>query len=144
MDTKAKISRKTFSKIMVGLITGSFLWVWYRLSDDRTEENNQSEVRHQGDIAQGVSHFGKYYLFRDGEAVLAFSTTCTHVGCRLGKTHSAVLQCGCHGSQFEAATGRPLRGPAIKSLQKHDCQYDATSNQWVVKLLQSSDSKSTS
>ena len=139
MDTKAKISRKSFLKIIVGLITGSFLWVWYKLSDNQTKENNQSEVRHPFDIPQGVNHFGKYYLFRDGEVVLAFSTTCTHAGCRLGKTHSALLQCGCHGSQFDAATGRPLKGPAINPLRKLDCQYDATSNQWVVKIPESAD-----
>ena len=144
METRLKISRKSFLNIFIGLTTGLFLWLWYRLSNDETEGNNQSEVRHKADIPPGVNHFGKYYLFREGETVVAFSTTCTHAGCRLGKTHSSVLQCGCHGSQFEASTGRPLKGPAFKPLQKLDCQFNNDTNQWVVKLVQSADSKSKS
>ena len=141
---QATLSRKTFFKIIGGMITGSFLWFWYRLSNNQNEENNQSEVSHPADIPQGVNHFGKYYLFRDGEIVLAFSTTCTHAGCRLGKTHSSVLHCGCHGSQFDAATGRPLKGPAFRPLQKLDCQFNTATNQWVVKLVQPADSNSNS
>lgn len=140
MDTRAKISRKSFSKIIVGLITGTFLLLWYKLSNYKTEENNQSEFSHPADIPQGVNHFGKYFLFRDGETVLAFSTTCTHAGCRLGKTHSSVLQCGCHGSQFDAGTGKPLKGPAFKSLQRLDCQLNANTNQWIVKMPQTAGS----
>lgn len=134
MDTRAKLTRKTFFKIIAGLTTGSFLWIWYKLSNFQAEENNQSAFRHQSDIPQGVNHFGKYYLFHEGETMVAFSTACTHAGCQLGKTHSNVLQCSCHGSQFDAATGRPLKGPAIRPLRRLDCLYDDAANQWVVHL----------
>ena len=134
MDTQAKLSRKSFLKILTGLTTGLLLWFWYRLSEHQTAESNLTEVAHPENISQGVSHFGKYYLFREGETVLAFSTTCTHAGCRLGKTHSSVLQCGCHGSQFEASTGIALKGPAFRPLQKLDCQFNEASKLWVVKL----------
>jgi Rieske Fe-S protein len=133
MNMQAKLSRKSFFKIIAGLTIGSFLWFWYRLSEHQTGESDLSEFTHPADIPPGVNHFGKYYLFREGDTVVAFSTVCTHAGCRLGKTHSSVLQCACHGSQFEAATGKPLRGPAIKPLRKLDCQFNATTNQWKVK-----------
>lgn len=132
METGDKLSRKTFFKILAGLMTGTFLWFWYRLSNHQTEA--KSAYSHPAELPQGVNHFGKYYLFREGDSVVAFSTVCTHAGCRLGKTHSAVLQCGCHGSQFDAATGKPLKGPAFKPLQRLDCKFNTTTNQWTVKI----------
>ena len=49
-----------------------------------------------------------------GEAV-AFSARCTHMGCTV-KPSGAKLQCPCHGSQFDALTGKVQKGPAEKPL----------------------------
>jgi Rieske Fe-S protein len=49
-----------------------------------------------------------------GEAV-AFSARCTHMGCTV-KPSGAKLQCPCHGSQFDALTGKVQHGPAQKPL----------------------------
>ncbi len=111
-----------------------FIWLWYRLRENQAQKEEQAEYRHNADIPTGVNYFGKYYIVRHGVSVLAFSTTCTHAGCRLGKTNSNVLQCSCHGSQFDAETGKPLKGPAIRPLQQLDCQFDPKAGQWIVKL----------
>ncbi|MEI7829402.1 MAG: Rieske (2Fe-2S) protein [Prolixibacteraceae bacterium] len=128
------VSRKIFLRVLAGLITGLFLWIWYRIDKFQFKKDSQLEFRHNDDISIGLSYFGKYYLFRDEKSIKAFSTTCTHAGCRIGKTNSSVLQCGCHGSQFEASSGIPLRGPAYKPLQKLDCQFDSKSGQWIVRI----------
>ncbi len=47
--------------------------------------------------------------------VAAFSARCTHMGCTVAVA-GAMLQCPCHGSQFDALTGAVLRGPAGKDL----------------------------
>jgi len=44
------------------------------------------------------------------------SAICTHQGCTVGAPHNGVVSCPCHGSQFEAATGKVLRGPATQPL----------------------------
>src|SRR3954466_3168061 len=49
-------------------------------------------------------------------AVHAVSATCTHQGCTVGAPQGGVVGCPCHGSQFDAATGRVLRGPATRPL----------------------------
>lgn len=41
----------------------------------------------------------------------AFSAKCTHKGCPV-KPSGKELECPCHGSRFEAATGKVLGGPA--------------------------------
>jgi len=51
-----------------------------------------------------------------GQAV-AFSARCTHMGCTVAPS-DAKLQCPCHGSQFDALTGKVLRGPAQKPLNR--------------------------
>ncbi len=119
---------------MAGLGTAFLALMWWRLSQFQERKENQLEFRHNANIPLGVSHFGKYYLYRDEKTVHAFSTTCTHAGCRIGKANAGFLQCSCHGSEFDAKTGKPVKGPAIKPLQELDCYFDKLSGQWVVKL----------
>ncbi len=44
-------------------------------------------------------------------SVACFSTVCTHEGCTV-KPDGKELACPCHGSTFEATTGKVLGGPA--------------------------------
>ncbi|GGS95500.1 hypothetical protein GCM10010286_20610 [Streptomyces toxytricini] len=46
----------------------------------------------------------------------AFSAQCTHAGCVLDKIVQGEGNCPCHGSRFDTATGKPLRGPATDPL----------------------------
>lgn len=47
--------------------------------------------------------------------VVAFSAICTHNGCAVAPA-GAKLNCPCHGSVYDAATGKVLRGPAPRAL----------------------------
>jgi Rieske Fe-S protein len=134
MEKKTPISRKTFFRIFSGLMLVGFVWIWHSLSRFQEQLESNLEFRHGKDLPMGVSYFEKYYLFRNKESVRAFSTTCTHAGCRIGKNAGTVLQCNCHGSQFEAETGKPLKGPAIKPLTELDCRVDEKTEQWVVRM----------
>jgi Rieske Fe-S protein len=136
MNNHKPISRNTFFQILSGLIIGLAAWIWYRLSGFQTERESRMEFRHGNDIPFGISYFEKYYLFRTENSVRAYSTTCTHAGCLIGKGSGNSLQCSCHGSRFEAETGNPLKGPAIKPLQEFDCRFDEKTGQWVVRLKQ--------
>jgi Rieske Fe-S protein len=56
-------------------------------------------------------------LTQDGSGgVRGVSATCTHQGCTVGSPERGVVSCPCHGSRFDAATGRVLRGPATRPL----------------------------
>lgn len=57
----------------------------------------------------------KVLLYRQGEAVTAFSAICTHQGCEL-KAQAAQGICPCHGSIFDGKTGTPSTGPATQPL----------------------------
>ncbi|MEU8775326.1 Rieske (2Fe-2S) protein [Streptomyces sp. NPDC048606] len=64
-------------------------------------------------------------LFRERKVVVscpaegqytAFSAQCTHAGCVLDKIVEGQGNCPCHGSRFDVATGKVLRGPATDPL----------------------------
>jgi len=134
MKKRDNLSRRLFFQTLAGLGTALFGWSWYKLSSVQKGQNNQSEFRHDVDIPLGVSYFGRYYLFRDPKGLRAFSTSCTHAGCRLGREQGGFLACGCHGSRFDAATGQPIMGPAYKPLQELECYFDQKNGQWIIKL----------
>lgn len=132
MGDQKLISRSLFFRLTTGLCLGFIGWSWLKISGFQNEKESRIEFRHGKDIPMGISYFDKYYLYHSGESLRAFSTTCTHAGCRIGKSHADLLMCSCHGSQFDGPTGQPVRGPAFKPLQELACTFDRQSDQWVV------------
>ncbi len=134
MQKQITCTRKNFVRILGGLVAGFFGWMWLRLGEEQANRESRLEFRHNEELPMGVTLFGKYYLVRNEQNVRAFSTVCTHAGCRIGKGGAGAVQCGCHGSQFDAASGQPLRGPAIRPLEQFECNLDRANKQWVVTL----------
>jgi nitrite reductase/ring-hydroxylating ferredoxin subunit len=65
-------------------------------------------------------------LYRDHDVVVsrsedgtlkAYNTVCTHAGCPINKLEGTKLICPCHGSEFDATTGKVLREPAVAPLK---------------------------
>ncbi|WP_344865289.1 Rieske (2Fe-2S) protein [Planomonospora alba] len=42
----------------------------------------------------------------------AFSASCPHRGCAVSRPAEGVIRCPCHGSEFDAVSGKCLKGPA--------------------------------
>jgi Rieske Fe-S protein len=59
-------------------------------------------------------------IVRDASQVHAFSATCTHQGCQVSSVVDGSISCPCHGSVFDATTGRPTQGPATQPLPPVD------------------------
>lgn len=49
---------------------------------------------------------------------MALSAVCTHAGCRVRDYGGGLLECPCHGAEFDASTGNVLRGPARTPLPR--------------------------
>lgn len=135
MEIQKRISRKIFVRWTIRLIMALALWIWYLLTNFKADQENRVEFVHGDNIPLGISYFGKYFIFRTENSVRAFSTTCTHAGCRIGKGSGETLMCSCHGSQFDGKSGNPLKGPAIKPLQELECRFNEKTGQWIVKFI---------
>src|SRR5690606_28942801 len=48
----------------------------------------------------------------------AYSTICTHARCPANKLDGDRLICPCHGSEFDVATGKATREPAVAPLDR--------------------------
>ncbi len=46
----------------------------------------------------------------------AFSSKCTHMGCAVSSVSDGTINCPCHGSKFDVATGAVKTGPATTPL----------------------------
>ncbi len=46
----------------------------------------------------------------------AFTAVCTHAGCTVGSVSGGTINCPCHGSKFNIATGAVVNGPAASPL----------------------------
>jgi Rieske Fe-S protein len=65
---------------------------------------------------------------RDAKGLYALTLTCTHSGCNMavdGYVSASGIDCGCHGSQFDA-NGGVTRGPAQDPLTHFAVTVDAS------------------
>jgi Rieske Fe-S protein len=67
-------------------------------------------------IGDGIVAGGVVLTVDASGAVHGVSATCTHQGCTVAPPHNGTVSCPCHGSQFDAVTGKVLRGPATRPL----------------------------
>ncbi|MFI8345908.1 Rieske (2Fe-2S) protein [Streptomyces sp. NPDC085596] len=74
----------------------------------------------EGEVAKGGAKLYREHnvvVGRDGEGGLkAYSLVCTHAGCVINKLRGTTLVCPCHGSEFDAVTGKVLQAPATEPL----------------------------
>ena len=138
MESQKLVSRTAFFRITAGLSLGLITWVWWQITRFQISKETRTSFRHGPAIPQGISFFGNYYIYRNGNSLRAFSTTCTHAGCRIGQSHGERLLCSCHGSQFDGPTGKPVRGPAFKPLRELECTFEQDSEQWIVSYKKNS------
>jgi Rieske Fe-S protein len=57
----------------------------------------------------------------------AFTAVCTHAGCTVGSVSGGTINCPCHGSKFNIATGAVVNGPAASPLAPINIQVQGTS-----------------
>jgi Rieske Fe-S protein len=67
------------------------------------------------------------------EEVLAFSSYCSHLGCRIQAFENGQLICPCHGSAFDL-NGNPLKGPALNPLTKLEFELNSETNTIIVDI----------
>lgn len=79
-----------------------------------------------GSFAARAPSGAKIVLARpSATTVVAFSSTCTHQGCTV-EPNGKKLSCPCHGSEFDAFTGKNIAGPAPTPLPSFAVKISGT------------------
>ena len=94
--------------------------------DDSGEESNTNagptplaDIPDGGGLVVDNPTGGKALLVRDGQEVLAYNASCTHMGSIVGVPKDGVSTCPNHGSKFNVEDGgKVVNGPATKPLRK--------------------------
>ncbi|OGD97018.1 hypothetical protein A3H87_01925 [Candidatus Curtissbacteria bacterium RIFCSPLOWO2_02_FULL_42_37] len=66
-------------------------------------------------------------LYKLDGKIFATSNICTHVGCELDHNyamHGEVVECTCHGSQFNIKTGANVLPPAAEPLKTYQVSVE--------------------
>jgi nitrite reductase/ring-hydroxylating ferredoxin subunit len=72
------------------------------------------------------------FVVHDEDGLWALSARCTHLGCMVRRT-ALGFSCPCHGAQFDLS-GRPVHGPARRSLDRMPVESDAAGNVYLTIL----------
>jgi Rieske Fe-S protein len=66
--------------------------------------------------------------------VAVFSSSCTHLGCRISRVEDGLLVCPCHGSRFHR-DGSVAGGPATRPLTELPFTTDAATGALVIDVV---------
>ena len=86
----------------------------FEIGEQGAEAVGRSRIPLLRMIGMGRSRRTRVTLANVAGTLYAIDDTCTHRGCSLGdgKLDGSTVQCACHGSRFDVASGAVVRGPA--------------------------------
>jgi len=85
-----------------------------------------SEIE-EGKIKSVVANGESIALYKIGGQIFATTNICTHVGCELDQNYAIdgeVVECTCHGSQFNIKSGEVVLPPAIEPLKTFEVSVE--------------------
>lgn len=136
MDRQRFISRKTFLQLAILGVASGFILLWKRLTTVHalTTEDPKSLTLNPDKFVHGTHFNEKFILVKTENSLKIFSNACTHAGCRINTEIDGELICPCHGSRFDAFTGRALKGPAGLPLKSIPFKRDNNSGNITLKV----------
>jgi Rieske Fe-S protein len=106
---------------------------WYAMSQKVVVRKLFStKVLLKENIPAGANIEGDLITWRNEGELKIYSSSCTHLGCRINKIDGEELVCPCHGSRFEISTGLVSNGPASSPLE--EVEYELEGDKLILKL----------
>lgn len=117
----------------MGAVTGAaFLGLWGLMTGDLQKNKRKKTISIPLDDNRAVLFSEDCIVINSGQPKV-FSSYCTHLGCRIKTLEDSKLVCPCHGSMFDL-NGNPLKGPAVKPLEKLEFTINKNSNIMTIKI----------
>jgi len=136
LDKARLLNRKAFLRLATSAVAAAFIIIWYLITG-RQKQLSETPVVNRIDTAKlgtGIFIFDNFILVKSDNGVKVFSNRCTHAGCRINHEINGELVCPCHGSKYEAATGRVIQGPADHSLPQIPLEIDEKTGEIIIKI----------
>ena len=81
------------------------------------ETAKKERVEIPNNLPNGISFINNTIINKNSNNMKAFSSKCSHLGCKINKVENDTFVCPCHGSKFNL-DGIPQNGPATKPLHE--------------------------
>jgi cytochrome b6-f complex iron-sulfur subunit len=119
------MERRTFIRLTGFTLLVPLSWLWIRMSE-RLEQTRSvgTAPKVLKNIAEGVNFFDEYIVVSLNGTTSVFSSRCSHAGCRISKSEGNQLICPCHGSRYDALSGKVIKGPSLENLKKLTFRLD--------------------
>lgn len=135
MNTGKYINRRLFLKFASFTLAAASLSIWRKLILRQQKLDEEPAISRINVLSRGtgIFFFDKYILVKTDNGIQVFSNRCTHAGCLINKENGGQLVCPCHGSRFDASTGKVLQGPAGMALRPIPFSYANETGEIVLK-----------
>jgi len=136
LDTDRFINRKTFLRLASFGAVAAFVALWSTMTGKSKQLSEQPVISriNAAKLGTGIFLFDKYIIVKSASTLKVFSNKCTHAGCRINKEMDGQLVCPCHGSRYDASTGKVLQGPAGLPLSTIPFITDAKTGEITIKI----------
>ncbi|GBD91690.1 cytochrome b6-f complex iron-sulfur subunit [bacterium BMS3Abin04] len=127
-----KISRRKFLKMISALLAIPSFAVWFETVKTNLKIISKTKkVILPANMNDGISFIENLIVEKSGKGINIFSSTCTHLGCKINQEKNNKFICPCHGSQF-ALNGEVIKGPATKNLKQFNYSQDKKTGKIIV------------
>jgi len=132
MINNKKITRKKFLKSIAVLFSIPSIIIWFEATKTQLRINSKlKKIFLPPDLNDGITFVENLIVEKTGENIKIYSSTCTHLGCKINQEKNNKFICPCHGSQF-ALNGEVIKGPATKNLTQLNYSKDKKTGKIIV------------
>jgi Rieske Fe-S protein len=117
-------------------VSAAFIALWSIMAGKSKQLQEQPVVSkiNAAKLGTGIFMFDKFIVVKSEASLKVFSSKCTHAGCRINQEIDGQLVCPCHGSRYNPATGKVIRGPAGLPLSPIPFSTDSKTGEITIKI----------
>ena len=131
MSKTEKITRRKLLRKIIGILSLPIIAFWIKGIDRTKAISAKEKIILPNDLSDGITFLDKVIIRKKGEKIQVFSSSCTHLGCKINSEVDNRLICPCHGSKFNF-DGDPTVGPAVKPLKQFELRKDNKTGEVIV------------
>jgi len=131
MNKTEKITRRELLRKIAILLSLPISILWITGIDRKVASSTKTKIVIPNDLLDGITFLDKIIINKSSKIINVYSSSCTHLGCKINSEIDNKLICPCHGSKF-VHDGKPTVGPAVKPLKQIKLQRDNKTGEVIV------------